>query len=96
MTRTIPVLFAALFAAAAFAAPPVQEAQTPGSERPKAVAEDIHNARQHGLEKAKVEEAQAPGDARAQARAENLHLQKQHGNINDSADQRMMRDASRL
>jgi hypothetical protein len=93
---TIALLSTALFASVGFAAD-VAEPETPGSAGPKAVAEAIHNARVHGISSlAKQPIAQAPGSEKAQAVSESIHLKKQHGNINDSADQRMLRDASRL
>lgn len=92
----ITLLSATLFASVGFAAD-VAEPETPGSAGPKAVAESIHNARVHGSTGIAPQPiAQAPGSERAQANSEAVHLQKQHGNINDSADQRMLRDASRL
>jgi hypothetical protein len=93
---TIALLSTTLFASMAFASP-AQEPETPGSEGPKMVAEAIHNARVHGISgAAKQPIAQAPGSERAQAASESIHLKMQHGNINDSADQRMLREASRL
>jgi hypothetical protein len=93
---TIALLSATLFASAGFAAD-VAEPETPGSAAPKAVAEAVHNARVHGIPSLAPQPiAQAAGSEKAQAVSESIHLQKQHGNINDSADQRMLRDASRL
>lgn len=93
---TIALLSATLFASLAFASP-AQEPETPGSEGPKMVSEAIHNARVHGISStANQPIAQAPGSEQAQAVSESVHLKKQHGTINDSADQRMLRDASRL
>lgn len=93
---TIALLSASLFASVGFAAD-VAAPETPGSQGPKMAAEAIHDARVHGLSStAKQPIAQAPGSEQAQAVSEQIHLQKQHGNINDSADQRMMRDAARL
>jgi tRNA A37 methylthiotransferase MiaB len=93
---TITLLSATLFASVAFAAPS-QEPETPGSQGPKMVAEAIHNAKVHGLKDAANQPMpETPGHEQAQAVSESIHLKKQHGNINDSADQRMLRDASRL
>ena len=93
---TIVLLSTTVFASIAFAAP-AAEPETPGSEAPKMVAEAIHNAKVHGLDaKATHPVAQAPGSEQAQAASEAIHLKKQHGSINDSADQRMLREASRL
>lgn len=93
---TIALLSATLFASVSFAAD-VAEPETPGSLGPKMVAEAIHNDRVHGISSTAVQPiAQAPGSGQAQAASEHIHLQKRHGNINDSADRRMMRDASRL
>jgi hypothetical protein len=93
---TIVLLSATLFASVGFAAD-VAEPETPGSAGPKAVAEAIHNARVHGISSLVSQPlAQAPGSEKAQAVSETIHLQKQHGTINDSADQRMLREASRL
>lgn len=92
----ITLLSASVFASIGFAAD-VAAPQTPGSLGPKMKAETIHNARIHGQSSAATQSiAQAPGSEQAQAVAEQLHLQTQHGNVNDSADQRMMRDAARL
>ena len=94
--NTIALLSATLFASLAAAAT-TPEPETPGSEGPKMVAEAIHNAKVHGVSNvANQPMAQAAGSAQAQAAAEAVHLRKQHGNINDSADQRMLREASRL
>ena len=61
------------------------------------VAEAIHNAKVHGLSNtSKQPIAQAAGSPQAQAVSESIHLKKQHGGVNDSADQRMLREASRL
>ena len=96
LKSTIAVLSAALFASVAFASP-TQEPETPGSEGPKMAAEAIHLARNHGISNlAKQPIAQAPGSEQAQAAAEAIHLQKQHGNFGETADQRMLREASRL
>lgn len=96
LKSTIAMLSASLLASIAFASP-AQEPETPGSEGPKMVAEAIHNARIHGISNAaKQPIAQASGSEQAQSTAETRHLQRQHGVINDSADQRMLRDASRL
>jgi hypothetical protein len=93
---TIILLSATLFATLSFAAD-VGKPETPGSEGPKMVAEGIHNARIHGVTRAAQQPiAQAAGSEQAQAVSESIHLKKQHGNINDSADQRMLREASRL
>ena len=93
---TIALLSTTLFASIAFAGP-TQEAETAGSVAPQMVAESIHNAKVHGLSNtAKQPMAQAQGNEKAQAVSEAIHLKKQHGNINDSADQRMLREASRL
>jgi len=93
---TIVLLSATLFASLAVAGS-LQQPETPGSDGPKTVAENIHNARVHGFSgAARQPSAQAPGSERAQAVSESIHLKKQHGNINDSADQRMLREASRL
>ena len=93
---TITLLSATLFASLAFALP-AQEPETAGSQGPKMVAEAIHNAKVHGINAAaKQPIAETPGHEQAQAVSESIHLKKQHGNINDSADQRMLRDASRL
>lgn len=93
---TIALLSASLFASAAFAAD-VAEPETPGSAASQAVAEAIHNARVHGISSLAPQPiAEAPGSEKAQAVSESIHLKKQHGNINDSADQRMLREASRL
>lgn len=92
-------LIAAVISVVSFAASasPAVEAQTPGSYGPKAKAEAIHNARQHGINiDSAFVEAERPGSALPQQRAEETHLKKQHGGINDSADQRMLKDASRL
>lgn len=92
----IASLVATLFTGVAFAAS-TAEPETPGSEAPKAVAEATHMARMHGIDnRAKQPLAEAPGSERAQAAAEARHLPLAHGNINDSADRRMLRDASRL
>ena len=92
---TIALLSATLFASAGFAA--TAEPETPGSAGPQAVAEAIHNARDHGLSNlTKQPIEQAAGSEQAQAVSESIHLKKQHGGINDSADQRMLREASRL
>jgi hypothetical protein len=93
---TIVLLSATLFASIGFAAD-VAEPETPGSAGPKAVAEAIHNARIHGTSGVAPQPiAQAPGSQEAQAVSESIHLQREHGNINDSADQRTLREASRL
>ncbi|GAB3758858.1 hypothetical protein GCM10028796_05160 [Ramlibacter monticola] len=93
---TIALLSATLSASLAIASP-AQEPETPGTEGPKMAAEAIHNAKEHGISNAaKQPIAQAAGNAKAQAVAEDIHLKKQHGKINDSADQRMLREASRL
>lgn len=91
MKKLIASLFVTLFAAAAFAAGPAQpEAQTSGSEGPKAAAEAKHLAKPHGADNsAKQPAAQASGSAKAQAAAEAEHVTKQHGDVNDSADQRL-------
>lgn len=92
---TIALLSATLFASTAFAT--AQEPETPGSQGPKMVAETIHNARVHGISNAaKQPLAEMAGSEHAQAVSESIHLKLQHGNINDSADQRMLRDASRF
>ena len=96
VSKSTIALLSALFAAAAFATP-AQEPETPGSQGPQMVAEAIHNARIHGISSvAQQPIAQAAGSERSQAVSETIHLKKQHGNINDSADQRMLREASRL
>jgi hypothetical protein len=93
---TITLLSATLFASVAFAAP-AQEPETPGSQGPQMVAEALHNAKVHGISGVALQPlAQAAGSEKAQAVSETIHLRKQHGNINDSADQRMLREASRL
>ncbi|NKE67605.1 hypothetical protein RAMLITH_17420 [Ramlibacter sp. RBP-2] len=92
---TIVLLAATLFASIGIAAP-AAEPETPGSEKPKMAAEAIHNARVHGLPDVQQPIAQAPGSEQAQAVSESIHLKKQHGSVNDSADQRMLKDASRL
>jgi hypothetical protein len=93
---TIALLSGILFASVTFAAD-VAEPETPGSAAPKAAAEAIHNARVHGISNLAAQPiAQAPGSEKAQAVSESIHLQTQHGNINDSADRRMLREASRL
>ena len=93
---TLALLSASLFASAGIAAT-AAEPETPGSEGPKLVAEAIHNARPHGLDnRARQPLAGTPGSEQAQAVSEAIHLKKEHGRINDSADQRMLRDASRL
>lgn len=96
LKSTIALLSATLFASLAIAAP-TQEPETAGSEGPKMAAEAIHQARNHGISNpAKQPIAQAPGSERAQAAAEAIHLQKQHGIFGETADQRMLREASRL
>ena len=96
LKSTIALLSATLFASIAFASP-AQEPETPGSEGPKMVAEAIHNAKVHGLDaKATHPVAQAPGSEQAQAASEAIHLKKQHGLSGETADQRMLREASRL
>lgn len=95
MKRIVISLLSTTFAFAAFAAP-ASEAQVPGSAGPKAVAESIHNARTHGGVQAPQQQAQTAGSEAAKAVAESIHLRLKHGTINDSADQRMMKDASRL
>ena len=93
---TIALLSTTLFASIAIASP-AQEPETPGSQGPKMAAEDIHNAKVHGISgAAKQPQAQAQGSEKAQAESEAVHQKKQHGNINKSADDRMLRDASRL
>lgn len=93
---TIALLSATLVASVAFAAD-VAEPETPGSAGPQAVAEGIHNARVHGVSSlAPQPTAQAAGSDKAQAASESIHLKRQHGNVNESADQRMLREASRL
>ena len=93
---TIILLSTTLFASVGFAAT-AAEPETPGSEAPKMVAEAIHNARIHGVTaKATQPIAQAAGSEQAQAVSESIHLKRQHGQVNDSADQRMLREASRL
>lgn len=95
MKYVIAPLFALLFATVTFAAPP--EPETPGSEGPKAAAEAQHIPKTHGIDKtAKQPAAQAMGNVSSQAAAEANHLKKSHGNVNNSADERMMRDAARL
>jgi hypothetical protein len=96
LKSTIILLSATVFASVTFAAD-VAEPETPGSPGPKMIAESIHNAKVHGISFAAPQPiAQAPGSERAQAVAESIHLKLQHGKINDSADQRMLKDASRL
>jgi predicted RecA/RadA family phage recombinase len=94
------VLFATLFAVSAFAASDAgktPEAQTSGSEGPKATAEKKHQAKKHGLDnKAKQPEAQKAGSEKAQDKAEAKHLKKPHGKTNQSADERMQKDAPKL
>jgi len=93
---TIALLSASLIASAASATTAAQP-ETAGSEGPKRVAEAIHNARTHGLDRqAREPLAGVPGSAQAQAVSEAIHLKKEHGRVNDSADQRMLREASRL
>lgn len=93
---TISLLAGTLLASTSFAAL-LGEPETPGSEAPKIVAEAIHNARVHGIDaRAQQLVAQMPGSEQAQAVSESVHLKKEHGNVNDSADQRMLREASRL
>lgn len=94
---TIALLTATLFASVSFASE-VAEPETPGSSGPKAVAEAIHLARTHGVSSlAPQVNAQAPGSETAQAVSEGIHLKKQHGApAGETADQRMLRDASRL
>lgn len=87
-------LLAALGITAAAAAP---EAQAPGSEAPKAVAEARHIPKVHGIDPtAKQPVAQATGIAVAQERAEAEHLAKTHGAINDAADRYTLKAAARL
>ena len=93
---TIVLLSSILFASATFAAD-VAEPETPGSAGPKAVAEAIHTARVHGISSLAPQPiAQAPGSDAAQAASEAIHLKKQHGATGETADQRMLREASRL
>ena len=93
---TIALLSATLCASVSFAAD-VNQPETPGSLGPKMAAEAIHNTRIHGNTSAPRQDvAQAPGSDQAQAVSESIHLKRQHGNVNDSADRRMLKDASRL
>ncbi|HWI84069.1 hypothetical protein [Ramlibacter sp.] len=92
---TIALLATTVFTSIGFAAPAAQP-ETPGSEKPKMVAEAIHNARVHGLASSQQPIAQAAGSEQAQTVSESIHLKLQHGNVNDSADRRMLEDASRL
>jgi hypothetical protein len=96
MKRLTATLIATFFAATALAQANPQEAQVSGSAKPKAVAEDIHLARTHGLGNIAPMEAQKAGSAKAQAVAEDIHLRKQHGNVNTYADELMLKHASRL
>jgi len=93
---TIALLSATLFASAAIASQTAAP-ETAGTQGPKMVAEAIHNARVHGVTNlAQQPIAGAPGSAQAQAASEAIHLKRQHGQVNDTADQRMLRDAARL
>ena len=94
MKHLFATLLVTLFAATAFAAGPTQpEAQTSGSDSPKAAAEATHLARPHGTDKsAQQPVAQAPGSQKAQAAAETNHLKKTHGKVNDSADRRLEKE----
>ena len=96
LKSTIALLSATLFASIAVASP-TQEPETPGSEGPKLVAEAVHKARVHGISNVAMQPiAQAAGSEQAQAAAETIHLKKQHGLSGETADQRMLREASRL
>lgn len=96
MKRLTTTLLATLFAAGAYAAGTPLDAQAPGSEGPKQVAENIHLAKTHGLDNTAPVEAQRAANARAQAVAEEIHLKKEHGNLDETAGERTMRDAARL
>lgn len=95
MKRFIATLVAPLVATGALAAAQTQEVQAAGSEGPKARAESIHLARQHGLPGLKQNEVQRAGTPQAQMKAEEIHLKKQHGNL-FTAEEQMLRDAPRL
>jgi len=96
-TRKTTSILLALSLSGSFALAAQPEAEMAGSEGPKLVAEAIHLARVHGIDqRARDAVAGAPGSAQAQAVAESIHLGRQHGQVNDSADQRMLREASRL
>ncbi len=70
MTKLLTVLLTGFFAAASFAAPPV-EAQKQGNPQAQAAAEAAHLAKPHPSSKAaKQPEAQMAGSAKAQAQAE--------------------------
>lgn len=96
--KNTSILVSALLSAGiAAAATNLPEPETPGSAGPQAVAEAIHNARLHGIEAtARQPAAQAPGSEQAQSVAESRHLPKLHGQVNDAADRRMLKEASRL
>lgn len=93
---TILLLSTTLFASVAFASN-VAEPETPGSAGPQAVAEAIHNARMHGNLGLPVQPvAQAPGSVQPQAVSEDIHRRRLHGSINDSADQRTLKEGNRF
>lgn len=94
-TSSLCLALAALaITGAAVAAP---EAQVPGSDAPKAVAEARHTAKVHGIDTtAKQPDAQAVANPSAQAIAEATHLAKRHGNINNAADRYTIEAASKL
>ncbi|MDP3761654.1 MAG: hypothetical protein Q8R01_14185 [Ramlibacter sp.] len=94
-TLSLSLALAALAITGAAAATP--EAQVPGSDAPKAVAEARHNAKVHGIDMAaKQPAAQAAGSPSAQAKAEAEHLAKSHGRINDAADRYTLATALKL
>jgi len=94
-TLSLSLALAALGITGAAAATP--EAQAPGSDAPKAVAEARHIAKVHGIDlAAKQPVAQAPGSASAQERAEAEHLANTHGTINDASDRYTLKAASKL
>jgi TolA-binding protein len=96
MKKLITAVLVALFAASSFAAD-VAQPETPGHKGSQQAAEAKHMKKPHGNSKAaKQTEVQAQGSERAKDAAEAKHTKKQHGNVNDSADKRTQKDASKL
>lgn len=109
MNKFAILILSSVFATGAFAAShtggapmpaksaSMPEAQTAGSAKPKAAAEDKHNAKAHGSDKsAKQPEAQAAGSDKAKASAEAKHKAKAHTGKKNSTDEQMAKDAKKL
>ena len=109
MNKFLILLLSTVFATGAFAAAhtggapmpaksaSMPEAQTAGSDKPKAVAEGKHKAKAHGSDKsAKQPEAQAAGSDKAKARAEAKQAAKAKTGKKNSTDEQMAKDAKKL